>query len=162
MAKQVNARLIVDRVTIPCSEVIFSMKVLSGPNGKPDHRHPKILLDVYINIEDPSVKPVLEKVKELYNLVGDGVGSAASGPEMNIQVDFDDDFNPQGVLASVRFKGRIHYHSMVKVLNSPGSGVPDINVFHLQIAPTLNNKNVRNKKDWPVKMSNSWPGSTNP
>jgi hypothetical protein len=164
MAKQVNARLIVDRVTIPCSEAIFSMRVLSGPNGKPDHRHPKILLDVYINIEDPSVKPVLEKVKELYNLVGGGGGSAASGagPEMNFQVDFDDDFNPEGTLASVRFKGRIHFHSMVKVLNSPSSGVPDINVFHLQIAPTLNNKNMGNKKERPVKMSNSRPGSTNP
>src|SRR5262245_30222185 len=115
MAKQVNARLIVDQVTIPCSEAIFSMKVLSGPNGKPDHSKPSILLDVYINIEDPTVKPVLDKVKELYNKVGDGAGFASGGgaPEMNIQVDFDDDFNPEGTLASFKFKGRIHSHNLL-------------------------------------------------
>jgi hypothetical protein len=149
MAKQVNARLIVDNVAIPCSEAIFSMKVLSGPNGKPDHSKPKILVDVYINIEDPKVKPVMDKVKELYNQVGDGVGFTAGGgaPELSFQVDFDDDFVLQGTLASINFKGRVHFHSLVKILNSPSSGVPDINVFHIQIAPTLNNK-----RDKPVNM----------
>jgi hypothetical protein len=158
MAKQVNARLIVDRVSIPCSEAIFSMRVLSGPNGKPDHSHPKILLDVYINIEDPTVQPVLEKVKELYNQVGDDVGFAASGrgPEMNIRIDFDDDFNPEETLASVKFDGRVHFHSLMKMLNSPSSGVPDINVFHLQLAPTMNNKKGK------PEMSNGRPGSINP
>jgi hypothetical protein len=147
MAKQVNARLIVDNVTIPCNEAIYSMMVLSGPNGKPDHSQRKILLDVYINIEDPKVKPVLGKVKELYNQVGAGFAASGAGREMDIQVDFDDDFNPEGTLASFKFKGQIHYHSLVKVLNSPSSGVPDINVFHLQIAPTLNNN-----RDKPVTM----------
>jgi hypothetical protein len=139
MAKQINARLIVDRVTIPCHEAIYSMKVISGPNGMPDHGQRKILVDVYINIEDPMVKPVLPKLKELYSQVGDGAGPAASGGgrEMDIQVDFDDDFNPEGTLASFKFKGRIHYHSLVKILNN--SGIPDVNVFHLQLAPTLNN-----------------------
>jgi hypothetical protein len=142
MAKQVNARLIVDRVTIPCSEAIFSMRVLSGANGKPDHSKPSILLDVYINAEDPTVKPVLEKVKELYNKVGVGTGFTAGGgsPELNIRVEFDDDFNREATLASFKFMGRLNFHNFMKILNSAGAGVPDINVFHLQLAPTLNNR----------------------
>jgi hypothetical protein len=90
-------------------------------------------------------------VKELYNKVGDGAGFTSGGgtPEMNIQVDFDDDFNPEGTLASFKFKGRIHSHNLLNIVNSPSSDVPGINVFHLQIAPTLNNK-----KDRPVTMRN--------
>jgi hypothetical protein len=147
MSKQVNARLIVDHVTIPCSEAIFSMRVLSGPNGKPDHSKQSILLDVFINTEDPTVtEPVLDTVKDLYNKLSAG---SASSPELNIQVDFDDDFNKEATLATFKFKGRLHLHTLLKILNSARAGVPDINVFHLQIAPTLNNPIGK-----PVTMSN--------
>jgi hypothetical protein len=139
MTKTVNARLIVDNQTIQCSQAIFSMIVPSGLNGVPNHLKQEILLDVYFNLEDPSVKSSEQKVIELYNRIGES--------EMDIQIDIDDDFKSDETLARVKFRGRLHGHNMLRIPTSPNSDVPDIHGIRLQLAPTLNNG-----KDRPVTM----------
>ena len=135
MAKQINARLIVDRVTIPCNEAIFSMIVPSGPDGKPDHLNRSILVDVYINPEEQTVEPVKGKVVEMYNqlVVVAGGKARGVGPELDVQLDFDDDFNTDAVLASIKFKGRVIQHNFLK--REPIPGFPDNYSYHIQIAP---------------------------
>jgi hypothetical protein len=135
MAKQINARLIVDRVTIPCNEAIFSMIVPTGPDGKPDHLNRSILVDVYINPEEQTVEPVMGKVKELHNhlVVVAGGKAKGVGPELDVQLDFDDDFNTDAVLASIKFKGRVVKHDLFMREHNPG--FPDTYNYHIQIAP---------------------------
>jgi hypothetical protein len=110
------------------------MMVPTGPDGMPDHSNRSVLVDAYINIEDTVVAPVLDDLKELFNRFSGAGGRMGTGrkPIVDIKVEFDDDNEQEAVLAGFEFKGKVHNHNLVKVLN--GGGPQGVNVFHIHIA----------------------------
>jgi hypothetical protein len=129
--RQVHARLFVDKVLIPCNELRYSMMVPTTLCGKPDHYNRSVLVDAYINVEDPVVEPVLNEVKNLFNRFSGAMGTGKN-PELRIKVEFDDDDQPGNLLAGFEFNGKIHNYNLVKVLD--GVVPSGVKVFHIHIA----------------------------